>query len=51
MVPRWQSSYVNYSVQVGVVPREGAFSGPVGVLTYSLAGQELSRLPLYVQQR
>jgi len=51
MVPRWQSSYVNYSVQVGVIPQEGTFSGPVGVLTYSLAGQELSRLPLYVQQR
>ncbi len=51
MLPSWQAGLVGYAVDVGRIPQDTAIAGPVGIVTYYLDRQELTRVPLYVQQR
>lgn len=51
MLPSWQAGFVGYAVDVGRIPQDTAIASPVGIVTYYLDGQELTRVPLYVQQR
>lgn len=51
MLPSWQAGFVGYAVDVGRIPQDTAIASPVGIVTYYLDRQELTRVPLHVQHR